>query len=165
MVQAMSHLPGNLPARLTLLGETEPSGLRAELEVMPGWDKVDYLGLRERSSLAQFLYSARVGLALFHPIPNYDDSQPNKLFEYMSAGLPVVASNFPAWRALIEKLDCGLVVDPLDTRAIAGAMQWILERPSEAEAMGKRGKEAVRSTYNWNSQAASLLSLYARVLG
>lgn len=164
MVQAMNHMPGRSPARLILMGEAEPAGLSSELATLPAWDKVDYLGLQGRSSVAQFLSSARVGLALFHPIPNYDDSQPNKLFEYMLAGLPVVASNFPTWRVLIEKLDCGLVVDPLNVEQIAGAIQWILDHPTEAEAMGRRGQAAVCSTYNWDSQAASLISLYEKVL-
>jgi len=86
------------------------------------------------------------------------------LFEYMSAGLPVIASNFPAWRTLIEQAGCGLTVNPLNVREIADAITWILEHPAEAEAMGKRGQAAVLSTYNWDTQVASLLDLYERLL-
>jgi glycosyltransferase involved in cell wall biosynthesis len=114
--------------------------------------------------VTKFASRARLGLVLFHPAPNYHDSLPNKLFEYMSGGLPVVASNFPAWREIVESNGCGLVVDPMNTGEIAEAIAWLLDHPAEAEAMGKRGQAAVRSTYNWDTQAESLLGLYERVL-
>jgi len=164
MVSAMHLLPENLSARLLLLGDVESASLRSQLTASLGWSKVDHLGFQPRGTLAQMLGRARVGLVLFQPLPNYDDSQPNKLFEYMSAALPIVASNFPVWRDLIEKVGCGLVVNPLDASEIAKAIAWILEHPSEAEAMGRRGQMAVASIYNWESQAQSLLRLYDRLL-
>jgi glycosyltransferase involved in cell wall biosynthesis len=164
MVEAMHRLEARLQARLLLLGETESPDLKAELTSVPGWERVDYLGLQPRTMVAQLAGGARVGLVLFRPLPNYDDSQPNKLFEYMSAGLPVVASNFPAWRALIEQAGCGLVVDPLDADQIASAITWILDHPAEAEAMGKRGQQAVCATYNWSTQERNLVALYDRLL-
>ncbi len=164
MVEAMTQLPRRLPARLLLLGEVESPSLNRELPALPGWDRADHLGFQPRSKIAKLAGRTRAGLVLFHPLPNYSDSQPNKLFEYMSAGLPVIASNFPAWSAMIEKVGCGLVVDPLDLNQIADAITWVLDHPAEAEAMGRRGQAAVRSTYNWGTQAERLLDLYDRLL-
>ncbi len=160
MVKAMHDMPERLGARLILLGEIEPEKLKQELSITEGWQRVDYLGFRERNTLPDFVNAARVGLVLFHPLPNYEDSQPNKLFEYMSAGLPVIASNFPLWKAIVDKAGCGLVVNPLDPAEISQAITWIMDHPAEAEAMGKRGQEAVRATYNWNTQIEPLLGLY-----
>ena len=100
---------------------------------------------------------------LFYPEPNHIDVQPNKMFEYMAAGLPVIASNFPHWREIIEGAGCGLLVDPLDPEAIAAAMKWILDHPAEAEAMGQRGRQAVEKKYNWESQSLQLLEIYNRL--
>lgn len=100
------------------------------------------------------------GLALLHPLPNYIDSYPTKIFEYMALGLPVIASKFPLYLDVVEGNGCGICVDPLDENAIAAAIRRIIEHPDEALAMGQRGREAVQRRYNWDSEALKLLSLY-----
>jgi glycosyltransferase involved in cell wall biosynthesis len=85
------------------------------------------------------------------------------MFEYMAAGLPVIASNFPYWREILERADCGLLVDPLDVGAIEAAMRWIVENPSEARSKGDRGRKLVMETLNWERQGAELLALYEEI--
>lgn len=105
-----------------------------------------------------------VGLALLHPIPNYIESYPTKIFEYMAMGLPVITSNFPLYRAIIEENDCGLCVDPMNPEEIAGAIQWIMEHPVEAEHMGQNGRRAVEEKFNWGIEEKKLLSVYRELL-
>jgi glycosyltransferase involved in cell wall biosynthesis len=81
----------------------------------------------------------------------------------MSAKLPVIASDFEAWRPFVEDHRCGLLVDPLDPGAIAGAMQWMLDHPEEARAMGVRGRAAVEEHYNWGQESKHLLDMYAAI--
>ena len=83
------------------------------------------------------------------------------MFEYMSAGVPVIASHFPLWREIIEGNDCGLCVDPLDPAAIAKAIDYLVTHPQEAERMGRNGQRAVAERYNWKIEEAKLLQLYA----
>ena len=89
------------------------------------------------------------------------NAQPNKLFEAMSAGVPVIASDFPAWRAVVDGCGCGRLADPLDSSSIAEAMIWMLEHPTETAAMGLHGREAVETRYNWEQESRTLLDLYA----
>lgn len=165
MVQAVGHLPENLGVKLWLAGSFSPVHLEDEVKEFPGWERVQFLGWQSHEGVAAMLGQARLGLVLFHPAPNHMMAQPNKLFEYMSAGIPVVASDFPLWCEIIEGAGCGLVVDPLDSKAITKAILWLLEHPVEAEAMGKRGQEAVRKRYNWDHEAEKLLVFYQKIIG
>ena len=147
-----------------MAGEFDPPDLEAELRALPGWSQVEYRGWQPRAKIDTLLSESTLGLVLFHPFQNYIEAQPNKLFEYMSAGIPVIASDFPAWRELISTVGCGILVDPLDTQAIADAIQWIFDHAQEAEEMGSRGAAAVRSKYNWHNEEHKLLELYARLI-
>jgi glycosyltransferase involved in cell wall biosynthesis len=161
IVQALSLLPPSLGARCDLAGAFDPPELEQEISKMPGWPFVRFLRWQSRQGVAGVLSRARAGLLVLHPTEGFLESLPVKLFEYMTAGLPVIASDFPVWREIIDPAGCGILVDPLDPRAIADAMIWILEHPKEAEGMGRRGAEAVQSTYNWSAEEKTLLGLYA----
>lgn len=163
MVRAFGYLADLPDAHLELAGAFSPHSFADELLQVPGWKKVIYRGLIGRQEVARLLGAARAGLVLFQPMPNHVDAQPNKLFEYMSAGLPVIASDFPLWREIVAGASCGLLVDPLDPRAIANALRWVLEHPREAEAMGRRGQEAVGSIYNWEQEMKKMLRLYGKL--
>ncbi|NNC75627.1 MAG: glycosyltransferase, partial [Acidimicrobiia bacterium] len=107
--------------------------------------------------------SARVGVVVLHPLPNYIPALPIKMYEYMAAGIPVVASSGTLWGDTIKELRCGLVVDPLDPQAIADAIDSLLADATTAAAMGARGRAAVEKDFSWEAQGAELVGLYERI--
>ena len=121
------------------------------------------LGRRTRDEVMADLDDARVGLVLFQPHPNHCHSLPNKIFEYMAAGVAVVASNFPLWTQIIERSGCGVMVDPRDPRAIASAIREVVEDPARAQEMGRRGRIAVERRYHWPSEWKILRNLYRTI--
>lgn len=162
LVEAIGLVPAELSPRLLLLGEfgrAEP-GFRARLEQIPGWDRTEYGGDVPRPELAERLGSCRVALNVLEGRPEHRFALGNKMFEYMAAGLPQVYSDFPLWRRVIGGPGLGVPVDPSDPVAIAAALRQLFERPGEAEAMGRRAREAVEERYNWESQEARLLEFY-----
>jgi glycosyltransferase involved in cell wall biosynthesis len=165
LVEAMGLLPETLQARLAIGGEFEPFELEQEARQKPGWKRTDYAGWQTRHGLLDLLSRARIGVIPFLPSANNTDMQPIKLFEYMLAGLPVVATKLPRISEIVKEARCGILVEPGQPKALADAFQWLLEHPAEAQAMGNRGRQAVLQTYNWNSQAQLLLDLYHRVTG
>ena len=111
----------------------------------------------------QLMASCHVGLAVLMPSPNFVDSYPTKLFEYMALGLPVIISDFPLWRSVIDAARCGFTVDPTDPASIEDAIIWIQDHPEDAREMGARGKASVFRSYSWASEFAKLCSFYDRV--
>lgn len=160
MIQALEHTN----ARLILAGPMESEDLHASLRAMPGWSKVDYRGVLDRVGIRQALSESQLGLVLLHPIPNYLDALPVKMFEYMAAGVPVLASDFPLWRQILESSGTGKCVDPLDAEAIAGAINAMLDEPAEElERTRAACRQAARDTYNWRNEEAKLISAYAKI--
>ena len=166
MVQAMRLLRERWPnAILKLAGQFHPPQLRADIEATPGWEGVEYHDWLERHAVRDLLSEVCGGLVILAPTPTYKVSVPIKLFEYMAASLPVIASDFPLWRDIIERHRCGLFVDPTKPAEAADAMNWLLSHLEEAEAMGRAGRAAVMSEFSWHREERRLLGLYDRVLG
>jgi glycosyltransferase involved in cell wall biosynthesis len=164
ILQALALLPSDNPAQMMLAGPFSPAELRTGLMRLPGWARVKYLRVLDRPSVANLLSRVRLGLLVLQPEPNFWDAMPIKLFEYMAAGIPVIASDFPLWRRIIGEAGCGLLVDPQDPQAIARAMEYLLGHDAEAEAMGRRGRQAACELYNWNSEERALLKFYSKLL-
>jgi len=164
MVLAVGMLPEHLGAQLYLAGKFSPTSMEYKIKELRGWEKVNFLGWLSQEKLAALLGKTRIGLVVLHPTHSYLDSYPMKLFEYMHAGIPVIASDFPLWRKIVEEVGCGLLVDPLNPEAIAEAIFWLLDHPDKAESMGKRGQDAIRYKFNWECEADKLLFMYHRIL-
>ena len=164
MVIAMSLIPMDLEARLALAGWFQPPELESELRALPGFDRIDLLGDRSRDDVAKLLSEARIGLCVLHPVPGYPESYPVKLFEYMAAGIPVIASDFPVWRAIVEGAGCGMLVEPGQPAALAASLTFLLQNQEAAEAMGERGRRAMVDRYHWGPEGRRLVALYDRLL-
>jgi len=165
MIDAIAQLPDHLGAELVMGGTFSSPTLRTELGQRSGWQRVCYEGWCSRDKVAQLTSEARLGLVTLLPTAAYREALATKLLEYMAAGLPVVASDFPGWRWIVQKADCGLLVDPTRSSAIAQAMYWLFTHPDEAEAMGRRGRLAVTQEFDWRMEADKLLACYERIIG
>jgi len=150
---------GKTQCRLLIAGNIDKS-LETKLMLMPGWSRVDALGFVDRNEVKAIIGRSMAGVVLYHPELNHINAQPNKMFEYMAAGIPVIASDFPLWKEILEGARCGVCVDPLDPDQIADAIRWIVDHPEQAEQMGKNGRKAIIERYNWKREEDTLLGLY-----
>ncbi|MDG1148051.1 MAG: glycosyltransferase family 4 protein [Crocinitomicaceae bacterium] len=141
-----------------------PESFKTEIIKENGWSKVEELGFINREESLKLKSESIAGLVTFLPLPNHINAQPNKIFEYMASGLPVIGSRFPLWEAIIEKNDCGICVDPENPKEIAKAIQRIKDNPQIAKAMGERGKKQVQEVYNWAIEEVKLIELYRSLL-
>lgn len=162
IVRAMEFVKGDV--RLALGGQLVGSDVDAVVRQEAGWTRVDALGYLDRIRTRETMAQSVAGLVTLHPNGNYLNAQPVKLFEYMAAGIPVIASDFPLWRRIVEDAECGLLVDPLDPRAIAAAVDWLVDNPEAAQRMGESGRKAILKRYSWDVEKRRLFQFYDAIL-
>lgn len=160
--QLLAALP-DTDATLNLAGRWSEGDLRERLVWQPGWAQVNDLGILDRAGVAEVLARSKVGLVTLLPTPSYVNALPIKLFEYMAAGLPVIASDFPLWRGIVEEAGCGVLVDPENPSAIAEAIRGLLGHDARAAELGRAGQQAVTQRYSWTAEAEKLIQLYQRL--
>jgi glycosyltransferase involved in cell wall biosynthesis len=145
---------------LDLCGEFSETHCKNTVENLGGWRFVNYHGYITRVQARKLLAESCVGVVTFLPTPNHLISLPNKLFEYLSASKPVLCSNFDHWIEIIKSYECGLTVDPNDSRAIAEALDFFAKDPYATRKMGLNGWLAVEAEYNWEKEYLKLCDFY-----
>jgi glycosyltransferase involved in cell wall biosynthesis len=134
------------------LRQAQIRGLQDNLEIVP-W--IPFGEVRAH------LLTSHAGLIAFLPTRvNNRFGLPHKLFDYMEAGLPVIAPAYPEIARVVEGAACGLLINPAEPQEIADALLHLVHHPEEARAMGNRGRLAVEATYNWEAEAMKLQQLY-----
>jgi len=147
---------------LHLAGEFESEDLKKKIMQLMGWKKVKYYGYVNREKIKEIFTSVNAGIVTFLPEPNHINAMPNKLFEYMSASLPAIASNFTLWKMIVEENNCGICVDPTKPEEIAQAIEYLITHPDEARKMGENGRKAVLEKFNWEKESEKLLEVYKK---
>jgi glycosyltransferase involved in cell wall biosynthesis len=164
IVEIVSSLEYTGDVRLNLAGVFGEEMTELEVKKNHYWSKVNEFGFLNRAEVSKLLARSKVGLVTLHPVVNYLDALPVKMFEYMAAGIPVISSNFPLWREIVESNKCGLCVDPMNPQEIAEAVVYLIDHPTEAEKMGRRGRQSVEEKYNWVIEEEKLFKLYKELL-
>lgn len=148
---------------LQIAGSFSPQTLQAELEALPGWSRVRYQGSVPPDKARDLILSSRVGIVNLQGTRAYLDSLPTKMFEYFASGTPVIASDFPLWAPIIERYDCGLLVDPASLEALAKALKTYADDPSLLDRHGANARGAALGALNWEAETEALLSVYRKV--
>lgn len=148
---------------LELAGIYSNDEVKNKIQSISGAHFVNYHGVLNRDEVTDLLSKVRVGIVTLLATPSYVESLPIKLLEYMLAGIPVVASNFPLWQQYVIEHQCGVMVNPLDSDAISSACNYLINNPEEAMQMGARGKDAVLRNYIWEAESKKLASFYKQL--
>ncbi len=159
IVQALSFTQEN--CELVIAGEFESEVLQNEIMALPEWQKVRFVGWQDRAGVVDVLKNSQIGLVTLHPTINYMDALPVKMFEYMAAGVTVIASNFPYWQGILNEANAGICADPLSPQDIAQAIDTLLSQPEHTLQLGKNGQLAVNQSFNWQQEQQKLCQLYA----
>jgi glycosyltransferase involved in cell wall biosynthesis len=132
---------------------------------LAGYERVVVLPPVPANELAPFTASADIGLLLYrNDCRNNYYCAPNKLFEYMMMGLPMIAANHPGLRPLVEGEGVGLCVDPESPTAIAVAVNRLAADPELRERIRCIGLRLSKDRYNWEVESTPLLQRYSSLV-
>ena len=124
---------------------------------------VEYIGQIGREEVNHIYGQAVAGLVLFKPCENYLEAQPIKMYEYMAAGLPVIYSDFPAWKKVMEEAGAGISASPEKPEEVAEAIQYLLQNRDIAQSMGQKGRKAIEQKFSWDMEGKKLCQLYSEL--
>ena len=165
LIAAIALVPD---AALVLMGYGALAAeLPARIAASPAADRIHVLPAVPPEELHDWVAAADVAAMPIQPSTlNHRLTTPNKLFEAMTAGVPIVASDLPGMASIVTATGCGVLCDPTDPDSIAAAIRRILDAsPDERRAFAANGREAARTTYNWAAQVARLFDEYGRLTG
>lgn len=114
--------------------------------------------------LARILPRVNVGMMILRNVPAfYYGTSPNKFFDYIASGIPVL-NNYPGWLAdMIRERRCGLAVPPDNPEAFADAVLWFRDHPDEAREMGRRGRQLAEEQFDRGRLAGQFCEVLERV--
>lgn len=161
MVHELVRAAGSLDGvGLTVCGGGKPGYVRELERLASGRPGVAFEGRIPRAEVLPRTRSAHAVVAMFHPtsyLARY--SLPNKLFEAMSAGRPVLVAEGTHVAGFVEDHGLGVVAPPTE-EGIREGLARLRDDAEAREAMGRAGHELARDRYNWPSQVAALVDLY-----
>jgi glycosyltransferase involved in cell wall biosynthesis len=161
-MEMLDAIPENVT--LILAGKFATDDLYKEVQHHKNWNKVEFLGFINAVKRKEILEKSILGLILLHPTKTFVDAIPVKLFEYMEAGIPVIASNFKILQDIIEKANCGFCLDPLNTALVSDKISELIKFPDLAKTMGENGRKAINENYSWQKESEKLLAVYEAIL-
>lgn len=166
-VQAMEIVVRAVPTAVLIVVGDGPDRARiaAAIERAGLHDHVVLLGWRDSAELGGYYQHADLGLLPFRDTPHIRITLANKLFDYMAAGLPVVAVDVPPMRRVLGETRAGLLYRPGDTAELARLIVELLNDPARRAAFGANGRRAVITQYSWRQDEARLLAAITRPQG
>ena len=161
-IEAMQNLQSGI---LRIIGygelkdELENKVRKSDLE-----EKIEFLGKVPLADLLSETQKARAGLVLFEPLSlNYTYASPNKFFEYVMSGTPIIASNIPTLKVLNQEFEVALLVDPFKPDSISRAMDQLLTDDNLWLRLHQNCLLASKR-WNWEAQEDKLIKIYENLL-
>jgi len=127
-------------------------------------NRIEFKGKVPYEEIRYYLEKASIGILPYLPVPNHLVCLPNKLFEYLAAGVVPVASDFSHYQKVIDKAKSGLAINPTDPNSIKNGLLSLLENPDKTKVMSNNGIIAFNQLYNWEKEGEKLIAFYKELL-
>ena len=162
IVKALLDFHGDV--MLELGGTFTDRAFEDSLKNENGWQYVNYYGQISRKEMNEVFLKSDIGVITYFPLKSHLESQPNKIFECLSARLPIICSNFDHWKRLFKGYNCAYFVDPKNSESISEGISYFIENKLSINEMGLNARELVETKYSWESEEEKFLSFYKQII-
>ena len=164
VIAGLDLLRDRLPGlHLRIIGSgRDTDRLRAMVSARALTDRVEFLGWIDYKEAIRYIQEADIGLVPHHATESWNTTIPNKLFDYMSMGKPVIVSSARPTKRIVEEEQCGAVFKSRDQDDFAKAVLRLTDTDVRREC-GRHGRDAVMRRYNWQLDEERLLAAIANV--
>jgi glycosyltransferase involved in cell wall biosynthesis len=167
-LQVILHAADRLRHRqdisFVLLGDGKDKPLLIKKAEEMGLDNLKFLPPVPKMDMGKALAGSGACIAILKPVNLYATVYPNKVFDYMAAGKPVVLAIGGVIRDVIEDARAGIAVAPGNNNELAEAVCWLADHPQEAEQMGKRGRDYVEKHFDRAELARKLERIFTQLV-
>lgn len=158
LIRAFGYLRGKM--KLIILGNGMIKSKLLEIQKNNNIDNVYFHKAVPQKELLEYTSSADAGIMIINPINiSKKLTLPNKAFEYMAAGIPIISNKLPEVKNLIQENNCGYVINDKDPETIASELLALDLSNNITEQLGDNGKNAIMEKYNWETEVQKLLKL------
>lgn len=162
IINALEIINQQASVRLWLIGDIDAQ-YKAELESLLGWQFVDFMGRLEQEVAFAYVTAADLGLIYIRDVGDHSQTDPNKLYEYMTFSKPFIASDFDYWRNRLQDFNAGVFVTPEMPELLAEAVCKLINEKEHLSHMGENGQLFVKSN-NWEREFIKLANLYSEIV-
>ncbi|MCJ7722813.1 MAG: glycosyltransferase family 4 protein, partial [Anaerolineales bacterium] len=159
VLEAASLLKDQPAIQVVLLGDGKEKPTLQKHAVKAGLANVTFLPSIPKSKMAGALAGADACIAILKPLEEYKTTYPNKVFDYMCAGRPVILAIDGVIRTVVEAAKCGIFVQPGDPRSLAEAIRFLVKDLARSRRMGRNGRRYVELHFSRSTLADNLVRI------
>lgn len=164
VLEAAERLRGHQQIQLVFLGDGKEKRALVQAAAQMRLENVRFLPAVPKEEMASMLSGADAGLAILKPLEGYKTTYPNKVFDYMAAGLPVILAIDGVIREVVEEAGAGVFVPPGEPEQLSRAIRELAQHRAEAAAMGERGRAYVAQHFARERLAAELEEQFIKLV-
>jgi glycosyltransferase involved in cell wall biosynthesis len=165
LIQALAIVRTKITkVKLIMVGKSqEDEILKQEIARLNLQNHVELTGWQNFETFQSYLKVSKIGFSPLHRNLHHDTTFANKIFQYLSFGLPIVVSDATAQKEVVEQFNCGYSYPANNVQALAECILKLYEDPENYQRMSEQAILAVRTKYNWETTSAELISFYANL--
>jgi glycosyltransferase involved in cell wall biosynthesis len=162
-IKALALLPESLGVQLTIVGPAVDEAYHSCLRSLPASERVRFVGRVAPADVAGYYAQATAAIIPIEVHGNLEDARPNKLFECLGCGTPVILTYQKAWEQFIETPQTGWLLRDATPKGLAQLMRTIAQSPEEVRGRGANARELIERTISWEHEATKLTDPYDRL--